>query len=126
MLCPFGALLTLPARSLPAGSLATLVYRQHENMAAGSWPPTNTGVLGNAGVTKTAVIIVGRVLAAEGFRDSHLCSDARERGAQALRDLHGALGFSRLVAAEQVGVLIQPCRGRSSASARRSAPRRRS
>ena len=32
------------------------------------------------GVQRTAVIIVGRVLAAEGFRDSHLYSDARERG----------------------------------------------
>jgi len=32
-----------------------------------------------AGITKTAVIIVGRVLAAEGFRDSHLYSDARTR-----------------------------------------------
>jgi precorrin-4/cobalt-precorrin-4 C11-methyltransferase len=33
-----------------------------------------------AGVKRTAVIIVGRVLAAEGFRDSHLYSAARERG----------------------------------------------
>jgi precorrin-4/cobalt-precorrin-4 C11-methyltransferase len=32
-----------------------------------------------AGVKRTAVIIVGRVLAAEGFRDSHLYSAARER-----------------------------------------------
>jgi precorrin-4/cobalt-precorrin-4 C11-methyltransferase len=32
-----------------------------------------------AGVQRTAVIIVGRVLAAEGFRDSHLYSAARER-----------------------------------------------
>jgi precorrin-4/cobalt-precorrin-4 C11-methyltransferase len=32
-----------------------------------------------AGVRRTAVIIVGRVLAAEGFRDSHLYSAARER-----------------------------------------------
>ena len=37
-----------------------------------------------AGVRRTAVIIVGRVLAAEGFRDSHLYSAARERGARAL------------------------------------------
>jgi len=37
-----------------------------------------------AGVTKTAVIIVGRVLAAEGFRDSHLYSAARDRGARTL------------------------------------------
>ena len=35
-----------------------------------------------AGVKRTAVIIVGRVLAAEGFRDSHLYSAARDRGAQ--------------------------------------------
>jgi precorrin-4/cobalt-precorrin-4 C11-methyltransferase len=35
-----------------------------------------------AGVKKTAVIIVGRVLAAEGFRDSHLYSADRERGAR--------------------------------------------
>jgi precorrin-4/cobalt-precorrin-4 C11-methyltransferase len=34
-----------------------------------------------AGVKRTAVIIVGRVLAAEGFRDSHLYSAARERSA---------------------------------------------
>lgn len=33
-----------------------------------------------AGITRTAVIIVGRVLAAEGFRDSHLYSAGRERG----------------------------------------------
>lgn len=32
-----------------------------------------------AGVKRTAVIIVGRVLAAEGFRDSHLYSAARDR-----------------------------------------------
>jgi precorrin-4/cobalt-precorrin-4 C11-methyltransferase len=32
-----------------------------------------------AGVKRTAVIVVGRVLAAEGFRDSHLYSVARER-----------------------------------------------
>jgi precorrin-4/cobalt-precorrin-4 C11-methyltransferase len=35
-----------------------------------------------AGVTRTAVIIVGKVLAAEGFRDSHLYSAARDRSAQ--------------------------------------------
>jgi precorrin-4/cobalt-precorrin-4 C11-methyltransferase len=34
-----------------------------------------------AGVKRTAVIIVGRVLAAEGFRDSHLYSAARDRSA---------------------------------------------
>jgi precorrin-4/cobalt-precorrin-4 C11-methyltransferase len=34
-----------------------------------------------AGVKRTAVIIVGRVLAAEGFRDSHLYSAGRDRSA---------------------------------------------
>jgi precorrin-4/cobalt-precorrin-4 C11-methyltransferase len=33
----------------------------------------------DAGVKRTAVIIVGKVLAAEGFRDSHLYSAARDR-----------------------------------------------
>ena len=33
-----------------------------------------------AGVKRTAVIVVGRVLAAEGFRDSHLYSATRSRG----------------------------------------------
>lgn len=32
-----------------------------------------------AGITRTAIILVGRVLAAEGFRDSHLYSTARAR-----------------------------------------------
>jgi precorrin-4/cobalt-precorrin-4 C11-methyltransferase len=32
-----------------------------------------------AGIKRTAVILVGRVLAAEGFRDSHLYSSSRER-----------------------------------------------
>jgi precorrin-4/cobalt-precorrin-4 C11-methyltransferase len=36
-----------------------------------------------AGVKRTAVIIVGRVLAAEGFRDSHLYSADRDRSARA-------------------------------------------
>jgi precorrin-4/cobalt-precorrin-4 C11-methyltransferase len=35
-----------------------------------------------AGVTRTAVIIVGQVLAAEGFSDSHLYSAARNRSAR--------------------------------------------
>jgi precorrin-4/cobalt-precorrin-4 C11-methyltransferase len=35
-----------------------------------------------AGVRRTAVIIVGRVLAAAGFRDSHLYSAARDRSAR--------------------------------------------
>lgn len=33
-----------------------------------------------AGIERTATVIVGRALAAEGFRDSHLYSPARERG----------------------------------------------
>ena len=33
-----------------------------------------------AGIRRTAVIIVGRVLAADGFRDSHLYSSGRDRG----------------------------------------------
>ena len=33
-----------------------------------------------AGVKRTAVIIVGRVLAAEGFRDSHLYRTNRDHG----------------------------------------------
>jgi precorrin-4/cobalt-precorrin-4 C11-methyltransferase len=36
-----------------------------------------------AGVKRTAVIIVGQVLAAEGFRDSHLYSAARDRSGHA-------------------------------------------
>jgi precorrin-4/cobalt-precorrin-4 C11-methyltransferase len=36
-----------------------------------------------AGVKRTAVIIVGKVLAAEGFRDSHLYSAARDRSGRA-------------------------------------------
>ncbi len=35
-----------------------------------------------AGITKTAVIIVGDVLAAEGFTDSYLYSSGRTRGSQ--------------------------------------------
>ena len=35
-----------------------------------------------AGVRRTAVIIVGKVLAAEGFRDSHLYSAARDRSSR--------------------------------------------
>jgi precorrin-4/cobalt-precorrin-4 C11-methyltransferase len=38
-----------------------------------------------AGVKRTAVIIVGKVLAAEGFRDSHLYSAARDRSSPARR-----------------------------------------
>jgi precorrin-4/cobalt-precorrin-4 C11-methyltransferase len=36
-----------------------------------------------AGIKRTAVIIVGKVLAAEGFRDSHLYSTSRERSSSA-------------------------------------------
>ena len=36
------------------------------------------------GISRTAVIIVGRVLAAEGFSDSHLYSAGRDRSAQSL------------------------------------------
>jgi len=35
-----------------------------------------------AGVRSTAVIIIGKVLAATGFRDSHLYSAARDRSGQ--------------------------------------------
>jgi len=38
-----------------------------------------------AGVRRTAVVVVGPALAAEGFRDSHLYSDARERPDQSSR-----------------------------------------
>jgi precorrin-4/cobalt-precorrin-4 C11-methyltransferase len=37
------------------------------------------GAVHEAGIRRTAVIIVGRVLAAEGFRDSHLYSSVRAR-----------------------------------------------
>jgi len=36
----------------------------------------------DAGITRTAVIIVGEVLAAEGFTDSYLYSAGRRRGAR--------------------------------------------
>jgi precorrin-4/cobalt-precorrin-4 C11-methyltransferase len=35
-----------------------------------------------AGITRTAVIIVGDVLAAEGFTDSYLYSSGRRRGSR--------------------------------------------
>ena len=61
-----------------------------------------------AGVKRTAVIIVGKVLAAEGFRDSHLYSAARDRsGTAGLSAGSGRLpaGFPvRLLPAQQVGV----------------------
>jgi precorrin-4/cobalt-precorrin-4 C11-methyltransferase len=40
------------------------------------------GQMRNAGVTKTAVIVIGDVLAAEGFADSYLYSADRRRGAR--------------------------------------------
>jgi precorrin-4/cobalt-precorrin-4 C11-methyltransferase len=43
------------------------------------------GAVHAAGIKRTAVIIVGAVLAAEGFCDSHLYSPARERGSSSVR-----------------------------------------
>ena len=40
------------------------------------------GQVKEAGVTRTAVIVVGRVLGAEGFPDSYLYSDGRPRDAE--------------------------------------------
>jgi len=101
----------------PACPAAVVAYasRDDEIVLRGSLGDIAAQALA-AGVTKTAVIIVGRVLAAEGFRDSHLYSDARDRGSAArerssaagdrgARALPGlCLRCSRLVAAEQVGV----------------------
>ena len=39
------------------------------------------GAIRTAGIRRTAIIVVGPVLGAEGFCDSHLYSAARERGA---------------------------------------------
>jgi precorrin-4/cobalt-precorrin-4 C11-methyltransferase len=59
-------------------------------VARASWPDelvlrgtlaTIAAGLREAGVRRTATILVGPALAAEGFRDSHLYSAARERGA---------------------------------------------
>ena len=61
-------------------------------MAFASWPQqtvlrgTLSGVAGqmhNAGITKTAVIVIGDVLAAEGFTDSYLYSAERRGHRQA-------------------------------------------
>ncbi|KAA8961628.1 precorrin-4 C(11)-methyltransferase [Mycobacterium sp.] len=58
-------------------------------VAFASWPRQTVlrgtladiaGQMRDAGVTKTAVIVVGEVLAAEGFSDSYLYSPARRRG----------------------------------------------
>jgi len=69
-------------------------YRRETPVAAvafASWPQQTVlrgtladiaGQLHHAGITKTAVIIVGDVLAAEGFTDSYLYSTGRTRGSQ--------------------------------------------
>jgi len=61
---------------------AVVAYASQENevLLRGTLGDIAAAVLA-AGVKRTAVIIVGRVLAAEGFRDSHLYSAARERSA---------------------------------------------
>jgi precorrin-4/cobalt-precorrin-4 C11-methyltransferase len=60
-------------------------------VAFASWPSQIVlrGTLGDiadqmraAGVTRTAVIVIGDVLAAEGFTDSYLYSSGRRRGAR--------------------------------------------
>jgi precorrin-4/cobalt-precorrin-4 C11-methyltransferase len=53
--------------------------RPNETIVRGTLADIAAGVRA-AGITRTAVIIVGEVLAAEGFCDSHLYSAARERG----------------------------------------------
>jgi precorrin-4/cobalt-precorrin-4 C11-methyltransferase len=62
--CPVAvvAFASQPDEIVLRGSLADIAEQVHD-----------------AGITRTAVIIVGKVLAAEGFRDSHLYSDNRER-----------------------------------------------
>ncbi|HEY2448172.1 MAG TPA: precorrin-4 C(11)-methyltransferase, partial [Mycobacterium sp.] len=40
------------------------------------------GQMHDANITKTAVIVVGNVLAAEGFTDSYLYSTGRTRGSR--------------------------------------------
>jgi precorrin-4/cobalt-precorrin-4 C11-methyltransferase len=61
---------------------AVVAYASQENevLLRGTLGDIAAAVLA-AGVTRTAVIIVGRVLAAEGFRDSHLYSAGRDRSA---------------------------------------------
>ena len=60
-------------------------------VAFASWPQEQVlrgtvgdiaGQLKSAGITRTAVIVVGRVLAAEGFTDSYLYSTGRRRGSE--------------------------------------------
>ncbi len=62
--CPAAvvAFASRPDEVVLRGTLATLVDQVHA-----------------AGITKTAVVIVGRVLAAEGFPDSYLYSATRSR-----------------------------------------------
>lgn len=59
---------------------AVVAYASQENevLLRGTLGDIAAQVLA-AGVKRTAVIIVGKVLAAEGFRDSHLYSAARDR-----------------------------------------------
>ncbi|BAX97449.1 putative precorrin-4 C11-methyltransferase CobM [Mycobacteroides stephanolepidis] len=73
----------LVAGGYPPGTPAAVV-------AYASWPSEIilrgtladiAGQMKQAGVTKTAVIFVGKVLAAEGFTDSYLYSAGRRRGA---------------------------------------------
>jgi precorrin-4/cobalt-precorrin-4 C11-methyltransferase len=79
--------------------VATLIAHYGEDcpaavVARATWPD-ETVVRGSlseiaadvrrAGITRTATIVVGPALAAEGFRDSHLYSTQRDRGQPALR-----------------------------------------
>jgi precorrin-4/cobalt-precorrin-4 C11-methyltransferase len=63
---------------------AVVAYASQENevLLRGTLGDIAAQVLA-AGVKRTAVIIVGKVLAAEGFRDSHLYSAARDRSGHA-------------------------------------------
>ena len=60
--------------------VAVVAYasQERETILRGTLADIAAQVL-TAGVRATAVIIVGKVLAAEGFRDSHLYSEARDR-----------------------------------------------
>ena len=60
-------------------------------MAFASWPQQTVlsgtladiaGQMHDANITKTAIIVVGDVLAAEGFTDSYLYSIGRARGSR--------------------------------------------
>jgi precorrin-4/cobalt-precorrin-4 C11-methyltransferase len=53
--------------------------RRNETVLRGTLADIAAAVA-EAGIRRTAVIIVGPVLAAEGFCDSHLYSPARDRG----------------------------------------------